>query len=245
MAKLPKRTALDTYLLTKEIPYFRSEPFKLSVEPIWLESEKEWYRDPYVNADKFENYHKYLIAYKKTYDFIFEGLTDPIVKAGLKQKICSKLNEVAQYPNYPYIDLITDLLEQINNEYDLYKKGLKSVVSESEQGIKNTKTLYDYISNVKDKESFANDLKDTFNTEKGIPFKIMIELLKVEKILLLGNRDFAGFYRVINPFFNNDIGTYTALNDGYKHTDDEQTQYAKEIEIINQKLKPLIIKHKI
>lgn len=136
MAKLPKRTALDNYLLTKEIPYFRSEPFKLVAEPIWLESEKEWFVDPYVNVDKFKDYSGYLIGYKKTYDFIFEGLTDPIEKAGLKQKICSKLNEVAQYPSYQYLELITDLLEQINNEYDLYKKGLKKDVSDSEQGIK-------------------------------------------------------------------------------------------------------------
>lgn len=171
MAKLPKRTALDTYLLTKEIPYFRSEPFKLSVEPIWLESEKEWYRDPYVNADKFENYHKYLIAYKKTYDFIFEGLTDPIVKAGLKQKICSKLNEVAQYPNYPYIDLITDLLEQINNEYDLYKKGLKKVVSDSEQGtkkqsLKEIALIYVYEGKIITREN-ANQIAVDFGHNSG------------------------------------------------------------------------------
>lgn len=244
MAKLPKKTALDNYLLTKEIPYFRSEPFKLVAEPIWLESEKEWFVDPYVNADKFENYHKYLTGYKKTYDFIFEGLTNPIEKAGLKQKICSKLRETTQYPNYQYLEYVTDLLEQIESEYILYKQGLKNVVSDSVQGIKKAKALNDYISNVKDKEAFAKDLKDTFNNEKGIPFKIMIELLKAENILLIGNRDFLGFYRIINPFFNSGIGTYTALNDGYKHTEDDQTAYDKEIQIIKQKLKPLITKHK-
>lgn len=241
MAKLPKRTALDNYLLTKEIPYFRSEPFKLVATPIWLESEKEWYIDPYINANKFKDYSGYLIGYKKTYDLIFTGLIDPIEKAGFKQKICSKLRETTQYPNYQYLEYVTDLLEQIESEYTSYKKGLKNDIPQSE---KNLKTLNDYIGNVKDKEAFAKDLKDTFNTEKGIPFKIMIELLKAENILLIGNRDFAGFYRVINPFFNSGIGTYTALNDGYKHTADEQTQYAKEIQIIKQKLKPLITKHK-
>ena len=136
MAKLPKRTALDNYLLTKEIPYFRSEPFKLVATPIWLESEKEWYIDPYVNANKFIDYNGYLVGYKKTYDLIFTGLIDPIEKAEFKQKICSKLRETAQYPNYPYLELITDLLEQIHTEYTSYKKGLKTDVSDSVQGIK-------------------------------------------------------------------------------------------------------------
>ena len=244
MAKLPKRTALDNYLLTKEIPYFRSEPFKLVATPIWLESEKEWYIDPYVNANKCIDYNGYLVGYKKTYDLIFTGLIDPIEKAEFKQKICSKLRETTQYPNYQYLEYVTDLLEQIESEYLLYKQGLKNVVSDSVQGIKKAKALNDYISNVKDKEAFAKDLKDTFNNEKGIPFKIMIELLKAENILLIGNRDFLGFYRIINPFFNRDIGTYTALNDGYKHTADEQTKYFQEIQIIEQKLKPLIIRHK-
>lgn len=244
MAKLPKRTALDNYLLTKEIPYFRSEPFKLVAEPIWLESEKEWYIDPNVNAHKFIDYNGYLVGYKKTYDLIFTGLIDPIEKAEFKQKICFKLSETAQYPNYPYLDLITDLLEQINTEYTSYKKGFKTDVSDSVKGIKRVKVLNDYIGDVKDKEAFAKDLKDTFNNEIGISFKIMIELLKAENLLLIGSREFSGFYRNINPFFNRDIGTYTALNDGYKHTADEQTKYFQEIQIIEQKLKPLIIRHK-
>lgn len=136
MAKLPKRTALDNYLLTKEIPYFRSEPFKLVATPIWLESEKEWYIDPYVNANKCIDYNGYLVGYKKTYDLIFTGLIDPIEKAEFKQKICSKLRETTQYPNYQYLEYVTDLLEQIESEYLLYKQGLKNVVSDSVQGIK-------------------------------------------------------------------------------------------------------------
>lgn len=133
MAKLPKRTALDNYLLTKEIPYFRSEPFKLVATPIWLESEKEYYIDPYVNANKFVDYHSYLISYKKNYDLIFTGLTNPVEKAEFKQKICSKLRETTQYPNYQYLEYVTDLLEQIESEYLLYKQGLKTVDSESVQ----------------------------------------------------------------------------------------------------------------
>lgn len=244
MAKLPKRTALDNYLLTKEIPYFRSEPFKLVATPIWLSDEEGWYSDPYVNANKFVDYHSYLISYKKNYDLIFDGLTKPVEKAEFKQKICSKLRETTQYPNYQYLEYVTDLLEQIESEYLLYKKGLKKDVSDSVRGIKKSKALNDYLSNVKDKEAFAKDLKATFNTEIGISFKIMIELLKTENILLIGNRDFLGFYRNIKPYFNRDIGTYTAVNDTYKHTEDDQTAYDKEIQIIKQKLNPLITKHK-
>lgn len=252
MAKLPKRTALDNYLLTKEAPFFMAYPLKQVqtfdkseiLEEIKEAKEKGRrliLNDPYLNNDQFRDYSGYLIGYKNTYDLIFNSLIDPIEKMELKTKVCFTLNEPLKYQEYPYKELITDLLEQIESEYLLYKQGLKNDTPESE---KTVKTFFDFINNVKDKEAFAKDLKDTFNTEKGISFKIMIELLKAENILLIGNRDFAGFYRVINPFFNSGIGTYTALNDGYKHTADEQTQYAKEIQIIKQKLKPLITKHK-
>lgn len=242
MAKLPKRTALDNYLLTKEIPYFRSEPFKLVATPIWLESEKEYYIDPYVNANKFVDYHSYLISYKKNYDLIFTGLTNPVEKAEFKQKICSKLRETTQYPNYQYLEYVTDLLEQIESEYLLYKKGLKTVDSESVQGVrKPVKTLFDFINNVSDKEAFAKDLKDTFNTEKGISFKIMIELLKAEYVFLIGSREFSNFYKEIKSFFDRNIGAYQALNDSYKDKDYKE----EDLFVIQTKLKPLIDKHKI
>lgn len=238
MTKLPKKTALDTYLLTKEIPYFRSEPFKLVAEPIWLESEKEWYRDPYVNADKFENYHKYLTGYKKTYNFIFEGLTDPIEKAGLKQKICSKLNEVAQYPNYQYLEYVTDLLEQIESEYTSYKKGLKKVVSDSVQGAtKIQPTFFDFIHNVENKEAFAKDLKDTFNIENGANLKIMLELLSEENIITLSDSQLASFHVAMEAYFERGIKSYEAFRKAKNFT-----TIAKDK--INSKLKPLVNKHK-
>ncbi|MDR6845942.1 hypothetical protein [Flavobacterium granuli] len=105
-------------------------------------------------------------------------------------------------------------------------------------------TFNDFIFNVSDKDIFAKDLKKVFNTESGIDFKIMIELLKEEKIFLIGDRKFKAFYEVCKKYFDREIGSRTGLNDLYKHSEREKTHYSANIEIIRAKLKPLIDKHK-
>ena len=106
------------------------------------------------------------------------------------------------------------------------------------------KNLEDYIRNINKKNAFLIDLKKTFKTEKGIKFRILIELLKDEKVLLIGSREFQNFYNCISVYFNRNIGTYQALNDSYKHSDEDISFRKDEIAEISQKLNPLIIKHK-
>ncbi|RTY64798.1 hypothetical protein [Flavobacterium sp. LB2P53] len=104
------------------------------------------------------------------------------------------------------------------------------------------KTFLDYIT-IENKEGFANDLKNSFNIEFGIDFKIMIELLKNDGIFSF--TQFAPFFRSIKDYFNRDIGSQTALNDLYKHTKDEQNYYAKNITTVQSKLNPLITKYRV
>jgi hypothetical protein len=132
------------------------------------------------------------------------------------------------------------------------KRKKQEIESESKHGIaqpipakKTEKTLLDFISNVQEKEAFLDDLKSTFNTESGIDFKIMIELLKEQGIFIIGEREFFPFYRCVAKVFDRNIGTRAGLNDFYKHTPDDQTYYNKNIKIIKNKLNPLVTKHKV
>jgi hypothetical protein len=110
---------------------------------------------------------------------------------------------------------------------------------------KKEKIFFDFIDNVKDKQKFTNELKKTFIKEGVIPFKIMIELMKENKIFIIKDREFRSFYNCISNFFGSHIGSYSGLNDKYKHTDDEKIIHKNEIEIINNKLEPLINKYKL
>ena len=150
---------------------------------------------------------------------------------------------------------INILISPLKNEYNLVSKKLKLFITPEEvqlfsstktkqKRISNKKSLLDFFYNIDDKNKFLEDLREVFNTERGIQFKILIELLKEEKILLIGEREFQNFYDCISEFFNRNIGTYTALNDLYKHTDKDKENHIENILIIQDKLNPLLIKHK-
>ena len=102
-----------------------------------------------------------------------------------------------------------------------------------------------FVFNVKEKESFLKDIKQTFSTERGISLKIMIELLKDAGMIKIGNMKFKEFYKELKIFMDRDIGKYQALNDQYKHTEDNKKYYSKEINIVKSKLNPLIERHKL
>ncbi len=121
---------------------------------------------------------------------------------------------------------------------------LKKVNPNQKKHINNKESnFFDFIHNVTNKELFASELKDIFNIETGIDFKIMIELLKAEGIFSF--TQFAPFCRNIKTYFVRDIGTQNGLNDLYKHSKDEQKYYADKITTIQNKLNILITKHKI
>jgi hypothetical protein len=107
------------------------------------------------------------------------------------------------------------------------------------------KDFVDFIDNVNDKIAFAQELKEAFNIEIGIDFRIMVELLKDNKIIKIGNRKFRLFHKLATVYFDRDIGSYSGVNDKYKHTESDKKIHSKMIKIINEKLQPLTDKYKI
>jgi hypothetical protein len=137
------------------------------------------------------------------------------------------------------------LMDKSNIEFDerkSYKNLCNNDMSYIEWMLEKQKTepiLFDFIQNVEDKEAFALKLKETFNTERGIDFRIMIELLKDEDIFSFTT--FKPFYNAIKEYFNRDIGVYSGVNDKYKHTQDDKLLHKSRIEQVSRKLKSSIL----
>lgn len=103
--------------------------------------------------------------------------------------------------------------------------------------LKPKKALFDFIHNIKDKEAFLQDLKNTFPTEIGKSIKGVIDILNKEKILIYGTKEFKQLFGEIENHFNRNIGSYNSVQN-VKTVDKETT------EIVLNKLNPLIIKYK-
>lgn len=103
----------------------------------------------------------------------------------------------------------------------------------------------DFIYNVKDKIAFAQELKETFNIEIGIDFRIMIELLKDNKIIRIGDRKFRLFHGLATVYFDRNIGSYSGVKDKFDGSESDKKAHPKKIRNINEKLQPLIDKYKI
>lgn len=115
-----------------------------------------------------------------------------------------------------------------------------------EEPKKNDIQLADFFYNLKDKEKFLIDLRNTFQdkNDKGKQFSILMYLLKDEKVLSIGDRKFATFHRLAKKYFIQNIGSSQSINDYYKHTETEKSNFETDITIISKRLKPLISKYK-
>jgi hypothetical protein len=130
-------------------------------------------------------------------------------------------------------------------KFHIKNRALQSYEMQEIQVIKKTKptkTLFDFIHNVKDKEAFAKDLKNSFNTEKGKSIKAIINILKESEILIIIDGEFRTFYHLLTTLFDRNIGTYPSINDAGKGNNILNDGVLQPIQ---QKLNPLIIKHKI
>lgn len=101
----------------------------------------------------------------------------------------------------------------------------------------------DFIQNVKNKETFANDLKDTFDTETSTSFAIIVNLLEIEGVFKFS--EFAPFYREIKRYFNREIGNQNTINDALSRLRGGTTTRERAFNNINDKVNVLIDKHKI
>jgi hypothetical protein len=144
-----------------------------------------------------------------------------------------------------YENLLYKLEHSINRE-DIESAAL--VLSNSKKSnikFNDEKDFVDFIDNVNDKIAFAQELKKTFNIEIGIDFRIMIELLKDNKIIRIGDRKFRLFHGLATVHFERSIGSYSGIKDKYHHDESDKKAHPKKIRIINEKLQPLIDKYKI
>lgn len=99
------------------------------------------------------------------------------------------------------------------------------------------KVLFQFIHNIKNKEEFIQELKETFPTEIGKSIKAIIDILTDEKILVYGTKEFKTLKEEIEFSFNRNIGSYNSIQN-VKIVDKETT------DTVHKKLNPLIIKHK-
>lgn len=122
-------------------------------------------------------------------------------------------------------------------EYNFLQEHLKNLEPPQNENLNAKKTLLDFIENVNDKEVFMQDLKNTFNTEKGKSIKAILNKLEEAKIITIAPREFMQFYKELKTYFGRNIGTYPSIND--------PKEIEKEItDSIYSKLNPLITKHK-
>jgi hypothetical protein len=101
-----------------------------------------------------------------------------------------------------------------------------------------TKELKDFIYKIDNKEEFIEALKDEFKTEKGIEIRALIESLKDEGVLIIGNRQFKPLCTSIKESFNRDIGSYNGIQNPKEHEVSNIMSPTKErVKIILDKFK--------
>ena len=136
--------------------------------------------------------------------------------------------------------------ERANNILETYIQFLdnKLFVNQQNNIKKPEPTFFDFIHNVEDKEKFAKDLKETFNTEFGKDFVPIITLLQIEKteILKIPELKFKAFYEVLQVYFNRDIGKRQSIWDEIvKQSKNGLTEMDNaRLKKIEKKLYPLI-----
>jgi len=99
------------------------------------------------------------------------------------------------------------------------------------------KSLNQYFNNINEIDSFLKELKTTFPTEIGQKIKAIIDKLKDEEILQIGEGEFAEFHRKLEENFKRNIGKYQGIQNIKVVPKPIKTE-------INKKLNPLIVKHK-
>lgn len=137
------------------------------------------------------------------------------------------------------------VFEPIFKKYSQHKTGSQpellhlshASVIENDKAKKLKKVLLQFIHNIKNKEEFIQELKETFPTEIGKSIKAIIDILRDEKILVYGTKEFKNLYEEIKLNFNREIGTYNSIQN-VKIVDEETT------DTVRKKLTTLIIKYK-
>lgn len=196
-------------------------------------------KHPY-KSNEFKKVVDQFKEYKTQYDYIFTKLSiENRIK--FKNDFCDHLIIAERNQTFgAFKEIIKDLIEQLNKEY----LESKTVQPQQPKVSKQKKELFDFIYNVTEKESFISELIKTFKTEIGIDFRIIIEQLKENEILIIGNRENKLFVEVAGVAFKRNIGSVQSINDNFKNTIKDKENYSENIKTIVEKLKPLIANYK-
>lgn len=133
-------------------------------------------------------------------------------------------------------------LQEIGNKIKELENKLKELEISNNKGVeeKNVKTFIEYFNPEQlQREQLAESLKKEFNVEIGKSIKILINLLKEKKLLLLPERDFLNFYNSMKKYFDRKIGSYASIND-FKYS---KELHKKDLDSINTRLEKVIKDH--
>ena len=123
------------------------------------------------------------------------------LKSNIKERFKTLEKEIAkieleEYDPYPYSNEYIDsdtLKKEVKEFVDSIKAKNEKHVSENISAIEDNETkesqLNNFIYNIENKEEFLNDLKRSFRTEKGVEIRALIEILKNQEIIIIGNRE--------------------------------------------------------
>ena len=67
--------------------------------------------------------------------------------------------------------------------------------------------------------------------------RALIESLIASKIIIIGNRQFKNFTKLLANYLDRNIGTYQSINDA--------NDYSHSSLAVNEKLEPIILKYKL
>lgn len=175
--------------------------------------------------------------------------TNSLIAYQIKRHLLSDLkNSVYFLNNKLYVDIEKCPLKSY---FDQLKCNLESSISTEEIDflIKNKKvkktelTFFNFINDVKDKELFANDLKESFKIEKNTEIAIVIHLLESERIFVYSY--FAHIHRELKKFLGREIGNPNTLNDAVNRIKNGILPRTRSYDTISNKVDELINKHKI
>ena len=114
-------------------------------------------------------------------------------------------------------DELGDEMDNLWRELNAYVQSIDpGTTTPNSTNIQQEQSLLKYLLHPQ-REELANELKNSFSTEKGKSIRLMITVLQDRnpKILSIGNRQKKEFHTALQKFFNRNIGTYQSVFDCY------------------------------
>jgi len=159
----------------------------------------------------------------------------------LKKLKSNRNEELEDFQDYLRFGILKPLEDPNNLQLHEIIKFVEDESFAKKEAIEPKKKLSDFLLNINDRQKFLTELKNTFITEKGKQFRILIELLQQKGLITIGSREFKSFYNSAKDFFCRDIGSYQSIKD--KYNSDSTRYYSSDFTSIEERLRPIISKY--